>query len=525
MYEAPYAYRRPDGGGAPMTARDDGPWRADDEDEAPPARLRVPPHSVEAEQSVIGSLLVDNKALGDISDVLAASDFYRHEHRLVFGAIKAAVDAGQPADPITLFEKLEADGKAAEVGGLQALEALGMCVPNARHIRRYAEIVRERAIRRKLIATSDEIATAAFNPQGREVAALLGEAEERLAEIAREQHRKLPGSKLPFLKLDALRQASEAVRWAIKHVIPAESIGMLFGGSGTFKSFIALDCALHIAHGLPWMGRRTTKGTVLYIAAEGGAGLWARIDAWHRARRLKWQDASIFVVPVAIDLTVDAWRVVDAAQAVGVTPSLVVVDTLSQTYAGEENSANEMAAYLRELGLRFRSLWQAAVLLIHHSGHSATERPRGSSAIRGNVDFLLGVFRDEKEMLATVTCMKQKDGELFPDATFALQSLELGTDADGDKVTSLVARHLNRVEDVTEAMQAETKAGRGGRTQLLLSLLQNGMSEASLRKAFYDDCGITDTEARKKAYQRAKAWIQHAQLAEFTGGVVITLQT
>ena len=522
MYEAQHFYRRTDGGGAPMTARDDGPWHADEG--AHPERLRVPPHSVEAEQSVIGSLLVDNKALGDISDVLAASDFYRHEHRLMFGAIKAAIDAGQPADPITLYERLEADGKAADVGGLQALEALGMCVPSARHIRRYAEIVRERAIRRKLIATSDEIATAAFNPQGREVAALLGEAEERLAEIAREQHRKLPGTKIPLMRLDALQQASDAVRWQIKHIIPAESIGMLFGGSGTFKSFIALDCALHVAHGLPWMGRRTNRGPVLYIAAEGGAGLWGRIDAWHRARRLRWQAAEIFVVPAAVDLTADAWRVVDAAQAVGVTPAMVVVDTLSQTYAGEENSANEMAAYLRELGVRFRQLWQAAVLLIHHTGHQATERPRGSSAIRSNLDFMLGVFRDEKEMLATVTCAKQKDGELFSDATFALRSIELGTDADGDRITSLVASHLTRIEDVAEAMQAETKAGRGGRTQLLLSLLQNGMSEASLRKAFYDDCGITDAEARKKAYQRAKAWIQHAQLAEFTGGVVITLK-
>lgn len=521
MYEAPYAYRRTDGGGAPMTARDDGPWHADEG--AHPERLRVPPHSVEAEQSVIGSLLVDNKALGDISDVLAASDFYRHEHRLMFGAIKAAIDAGQPADPITLYERLEADGKAADVGGLQALEALGMCVPSARHIRSYAEIVREHSIRRKLIAASDKMATAAFNPQGRGIAALLGEAEERLAEIAREQHRKLPGSKVPLLALDALQQASEAVRWAIKHVIPAESIGMLFGGSGTFKSFIALDCALHIAHGLPWMGRRTKKGTVLYIAAEGGAGLWARIDAWHRARRLSAADASFFVVPAAVDLTADAWRVVDAAQGLGITPSLVIVDTLSQTYAGEENSANEMAAYLRELGLRFRQLWQAAVLLIHHSGHSATERPRGSSAIRGNVDFLLGVFRDEKEMLATVTCMKQKDGEMFDDATFRLRSLELGTDADGDKVTSLVASHLSRVEDVAEAMEEETKAGRGGRTQLMLSLLQNGMSEKELRKAFYEDSGITDPDARKKAYQRAKNWIVNARLAEFTQGIVLTI--
>ena len=121
------------------------------------AHLRIPPHSIEAETSVLGALLMDNRVFDLVADSLSEDDFYRHEHRLMFGAIKAAIDAGQPADPITLYERLEADGKAADVGGLQALEALGMCVPSARHIRRYAEIVRERAIRRKLIATSDEI--------------------------------------------------------------------------------------------------------------------------------------------------------------------------------------------------------------------------------------------------------------------------------------------------------------------------------------------------------------------------------
>lgn len=507
-----------------MTARDDTPagWAADDDSNV--SRLRVPPHSVEAEQSVLGAILVDNAALQEVAELIGPADFYRHEHATIFDALAAMITARQPADTITLLERLQADGKHAEVGGLTYLDALAVTVPNARHVRRYAEIVRERSIRRRVIAATDEIATRAFNPQGLAVDALLADISDRVAGLLREQNRKLPGRNVPLLGLDSLRQASEAVRWLIKHVVPAESIGLLFGGSGTFKSFIALDAALHVAHGLPWMGRRTTKGAVLYIAAEGGAGLWARIDAWHRARRLRWQDAQLFVVPAAVDLAADAWRVVDAAQAVGVTPALVVVDTLSQTYAGEENSANEMAAYLRELGTRFRALWQCSVLLIHHTGHQATERPRGSSAIRANVDFMLGVFRDEKEMLATVSCAKQKDGDLFDDATFSLRVLELGTDEDGDRITSLVASHLTRIEDVAEAMQAETKAGRGGRTQLLLSLLQNGMSEASLRKAFYDDCGITDAEARKKAYQRAKAWIQHAQLAEFTGGVVITLK-
>jgi len=355
----------------------------------------------------------------------------------------------------------------------------------------------------------------------------LASRQECVAETLRRaepQNNSVAGRRVPLMSLAALEDASAAIRWLVKHVVPADSVGMLFGGSGTFKSFIALDAALHVAHGLQWMGRKTTKGPVIYIAAEGGAGLWSRIKAWHRQRGLRPSDAQVYVVPAAVDLTQDAWRVVEAAQLQGVAPVMVVVDTLSQTYAGEENSANEMAAYLRELGARFRQLWACTVLLIHHSGHQATERPRGSSAIRSNIDFLLGAFRDEKEMLATVSCIKQKDGELFDDACFRLTVEQLGFDEDNDAVTSLVARHLSSAEEVEQAKLAEQAAGRGGRNTALLQLVSNGMDERSLRKAFYELLEGLDAEAKKKAYFRARAAAVDAKQIEVVQGLVIDLR-
>jgi hypothetical protein len=260
---------------------------------------------------------------------------------------------------------------------------------------------------------------------------------------------------------------------------------------------------------------------VLYIAAEGGAGLWGRIDAWHRARGLGWGQVPFFVVPQAVDLTVDAWRVVDAAQAIGAQPTLVVVDTLSQTYSGEENSANEMAAYLREIGLRFRALWDCAVLLIHHSGHEATERPRGSSAIRANVDFMFGVFRDAKEMIATVSCVKQKDGDLFSDAEFRLSVQQLGLDDEGDPVTSLVARHLSTDEERRQARQEESNAGRAVHGYTFQSLLDKCTEESSLRREFYALLEGLSDEAKKKAYQRAKARAINDGLMDIVEGKII----
>lgn len=329
---------------------------------------------------------------------------------------------------------------------------------------------------------------------------------------------------LPLLSLSELKQAAGSISWLVKHIIPSDSLGMMFGGSGTFKSFIALDAALHVAHGLPWLGKKTKQGPVIFIAAEGGAGLWRRIEAWHRDRGIDWSEAPIYVVPVAVDLSQDCFRVVEAAARVGVEPALVAIDTLSQTFSGEENSATEVSAYLREIGLQFRALWQCAVLLIHHTGHQATERPRGSSTLRANLDFMFGVFRDEKEMLATLSCTKQKDGELFEDTMFSMSVFDLAEDEDGEKVTSLVARHLASEAEALEAMQHEASRGRGGRHQLLLGLVTNGMTEKELRKTFYDELDGVDADARKKAFYRSRDWLVKQGVIEVKEGYVIDLR-
>ena len=489
---------------------------------APLGDEREPPWACVAEQSVLGGLLNDNAAFPLVSDMLVRESFYRLDHQRIYAVISDLLMKQAPADTVTVLEVLRDRDEDEACGGVQYLEALAASMPSARNIRRYAEIVAEKRAERLLIAGADDALRLAWNG-GLPLDARIEQIAGVLARV--EQQRKNPGARVPMLRLSALQEASARIHWVVKHVVPAESIGLMFGGSGTFKSFIAVDCALHVAHGLPWMGRRTNRGAVLYIAAEGGAGLWNRIEAWHRERELSWLDVEMVVVPVPLDLAADAWRVVDAAQATGITPALVVVDTLSQTYSGDENSANEVAAYLRELGLRFRALWRCSVMLIHHTGHQATERPRGTSALRANVDYMLGVFRDEKEMLATLTCVKQKDGELFKDASFGLTVSELGMDEDNDPVTTLVARHLGTESEVFEARQREAMAGRGGRNQKLMSLVQNGMAIKELRKAFYEDvvAGL-DAEAKKKAFYRAKDAAVDAGLIEVVEGLVIDLR-
>jgi replicative DNA helicase len=151
------------------------------------AQLRVPPHSIEAESCVLGSLLLNNDSWDRVGDLLTDADFYRHEHRLIFTAISGLVNASKPADVITVFEQLERTGNGREIGGLAYLNSLAQFVSSASNIRRYAEIVRDRSILRKLVSTADEIATAAFNPQRRSVNEIVDEAERKVFAVGEQR--------------------------------------------------------------------------------------------------------------------------------------------------------------------------------------------------------------------------------------------------------------------------------------------------------------------------------------------------
>ncbi|MEZ5730448.1 MAG: DnaB-like helicase N-terminal domain-containing protein [Burkholderiaceae bacterium] len=154
------------------------------------ASLRVPPHSIEAEQAVLGGLLLENGAFDRIADVLRDEDFYRHDHRLIWQQICRMIERSQPADVVTVWEALQSAGHSEELaGGLVYLNSLAQETPSAANVRRYAEIVRDRSILRRLIATSDEIATSALAPQGRETRQLLDEAESKVLAISEDRAR------------------------------------------------------------------------------------------------------------------------------------------------------------------------------------------------------------------------------------------------------------------------------------------------------------------------------------------------
>lgn len=189
--------------------------RRDDIDQV--SAIRVPPHSVEAEQSVLGGLLLDNTAWDRAGDLLTDGDFYRYEHKLIYAAISGLVAASRPADVITVFEQLQSLGKANEVGGLVYLNDLAQSVPSAANMRRYAEIVRERAVMRKVIAAADEMATQAFNPAGRSAGDIVDAAQSALVGLERKGGRQPRGIEAVVIDrlghIEAVADGSVAPGW------------------------------------------------------------------------------------------------------------------------------------------------------------------------------------------------------------------------------------------------------------------------------------------------------------------------
>jgi replicative DNA helicase len=228
--------------------------------------LRVPPHSVEAEQAVLGGLLLDNSTWDSIADRLTAEDFYRRDHQQIFSAVAELAARSEPADAVTLAEYLAAKGQAEETGGLAYLAGLARDTPTAANIRAYADIVRERALLRHLIRVSGEIAASAYDSEGRPARELVDDAERRVFEIAEAGRRTGSG-------FTALRDILGATidRLDMLH----ENQGQLTGVATGYTELDRMTAGLQpgdlvIVAGRPSMGKTTLALNIAENAAISG---------------------------------------------------------------------------------------------------------------------------------------------------------------------------------------------------------------------------------------------------------------
>ena len=423
------------------------------------AQLRIPPHSIEAESSVLGGLLLDNGAWDRVADLLVDSDFYRYEHRQVYAAVAALINASRPADVITVYEHLQSLGKAEEVGGLGYLNSLAQFVPSASNIRRYAEIVRERSILRKLVSASDEIATNAFNTQGRPVAQILDEAEQKIFQIGEEGSRMKQGFQaMPQLVVDLLDRVQEMADnpnditgvptgfYDFDRMTSGMQSGdliVLAARPSMGKTALAINIAEHVAlnEGLPVAVFSMEMGAAqLAVRIVGSIG---RIDQGH-LRTGKLTDEEWPRLTEAIEKLRQVSLHID--ETPGLTPSelranarrlarqcgklgLIVVDYL-QLMSGSssdssENRATELGEISRGLKMLAKEL-QCPVIALSQLNRSVEQRTdkrpmmsdlRESGAIEQDADVIMFIYRDDyynKESkepgIAEVIIGKQRNG-------------------------------------------------------------------------------------------------------------------
>ncbi len=397
--------------------------------------LKLPPHSIEAEQSVLGGLMLNNDAWDRIGDTVADVDFYREDHRKIYRAISRLIERSNPADVLTVAESLQMSGDLQAVGGISYLQSLTDSTPSAVNIRLYAEIVRERSIMRTLAKAGEEIADASYSPNGREARQLLDDAEKKIFDIAEMGRKNSQGFQSMetlltevMSRLDELSKNPSAVVGKETGFVDLDNMTsglhdgdlvIVAGRPSMGKTAFSLNMAEHVAVnlGLP---------VLIYSMEMGGTQIAGRLlsslsrvdqqrlrtgqlDArdWDRLSQAmaKLNSAPIQVdeTPAlnALELRARARRMWRSYGALG----LIVVDYLqlmSATSAGE-NRATEISEISRSLKSLAKEL-KVPVIALSQLNRSLEQRPnkrpvmsdlRESGAIEQDADVILFIYRDE----------------------------------------------------------------------------------------------------------------------------------
>jgi replicative DNA helicase len=422
---------------------------------------KTPPHSIESEQSVLGGLMLDNNAWEKVADIITDSDFYRHDHRLIYHHICKLIEHNKPADVITVAESMENSAELQTVGGLAYIGTIVQNTPSAANIKRYAEIVRERAIMRNLAQIGVQITDSAYNPVGRSAADLLDEAEAKVFEIAEEGARGKEG----FVGIQPLlKQVVERIELLYSQDNPSNVTGIASGFHDLDQKTSGFQPGdLIIVAGRPSMGKTAfslniaehvalelNKPVAVFSMEMGGAQLAMRMlgsvgkldqhkvrtgrlddDDWPKLTHAlgKLNEAPIYIDETAalnaLELRARARRLYRQYGELG----LIVVDYLqlmSSTGQGE-NRATEISEISRALKGLAKEL-KVPLIALSQLNRSLEQRPnkrpvmsdlRESGAIEQDADVILFIYRDEvynpdspDKGIAEIIIGKQRNGPI-----------------------------------------------------------------------------------------------------------------
>jgi len=421
--------------------------------------LRIPPHSIQAEQSLLGALMLDNQTWDSVADKVSEGDFYRREHRLIFAAVRKLAEDEQPFDVVTLAETLEQNRELDDAGGLPYLGSIAKDTPSAANIKAYAKIVRERSVLRQLISVGTDISDIAFNPEGRDAADMLDEAERRVFEIA-EQEARGGGGFQPLKTL--LGKAVERIEILFQRNEPITGLSTGFTDFDMMTSGLQRSDLIIVA-GRPSMGKTTfamniaenvaieAKRPVAVFSMEmPGDSLAMRMMSslgsidQHRVRTGKLEEDEWPRLTSAVNMLSQAPMFIDDTPALSPTEvrararrlkreqgdlGLIVLDYLQlmQAPGSAENRATEISAISRNLKALAKEL-DVPVMALSQLNRSLEQRTnkrpimsdlRESGAIEQDADLIVFIYRDEvynedseNKGIAEIIIGKQRNGPI-----------------------------------------------------------------------------------------------------------------
>ncbi|MEE9494540.1 MAG: replicative DNA helicase [Gammaproteobacteria bacterium] len=421
-------------------------------------RLKVPPHSIQAEQSVLGGLLLDNKAWDEIADLITEEDFYRRDHRLIFRASQSLIDQSMPCDVITLSEWLAGQSLLDDAGGLAYLGMLARDVPSAANIRAYADIVRENSVLRQLARAGTDIANCAYQPEGRKSPELLDFAEKQVFSISDQGNTR--GSGFVNIK-DLLTGAVDRIDTLFHQDDPITGISTGFSDLDEMTAGLQ-NSDLVIVAGRPSMGKTTfamniaenaairDKVTTAVFSMEMPGEQLAmrlmsslgRIDQ-HKIRTGKLEDDDWPRLTSAVSILAEAPLFIDDTPALTPTElrararrlkrehnlGIIIIDYLQlmQVNGGGENRTNEISEISRSLKALAKEL-AVPVIALSQLNRGLEQRPnkrpimsdlRESGAIEQDADVIIFIYRDEvynedspDKGTAEIIVSKQRNGPI-----------------------------------------------------------------------------------------------------------------
>ena len=319
------------------------------------------------------------------------------------------------------------------------------------------------------------------------------------------------------------------IKWVVDDYIEADSLAQVFGDPGGGKSFVAIDLACCVATGKPWHGHDVKQGSVFYIAGEGHNGLARRLKAWQIGNGTSLAGVPLYKSHRAAQLY-DATEAAVVAESIkhlsaesNTIPSLIVIDTLARNHGGDENSTQDMNAFIQHLDVYLRQPWKCCVMVVHHSGVADKDRSRGSTALKGALDAEYKCQLDSGTKTIAFESKKMKDAEMPSPKNFQITQVDLpinnknGMPVKGAYLTAVdISGLVSQVQKKTYLSPNQKQV-----MECLVMLEVNLLQNHQLRPVGYDewrDCAKEHGVKNNRFWEVVKSMISKEMVVEVDGG-------